>query len=475
VSSAPVRRLAWRFVVSLVLCVAAVAALVVLVNRAIDDEVAKLPRVDVNLVPASSSGVNYLIVGSDSRAFVGDNAAADQAFGNESDTGPPKSDTLMVLHVDGTNSYAVSFPRDLWVDVPGHGKAKINSALNEGPQNVVDTLQKNFDLEINHYVQVDFQSFKTIVDAIGGIRVWIPHAARDDYTNFNVVGAGCWPLDGDRALGYVRSRAPYYQYLIDGEWVQADPVPDIGRIQRQQAFVKKLTRLAIDKVLDDPTSAPSLADSVVPDLTVDRGFDRAALNQLARSLMKSHDGEGITFDTLPWNGGRADGQDVLLVDTQAAKPVLDRLKGLAPIAPSTSSPTDSTSAPSVRPSDVRVRVLNASGKQGAASDAMTQLTSLGFVDGGVGNDPRGLVDHAEVRYAPGSEAKAKLVAPHVPGADLVSDNTLSGSDVIVVLGRSSTGIETNPTGTGTGAGTGASATTTTAPPALTPEQQCEAS
>jgi hypothetical protein len=114
-------------------------------------------------------------------------------------------------------------------------------------------------------------------------------------------------------------------------------------------------------------------------------------------------------------------------------------------------------------------VLNASGKQGAASAAMTELTSLGFVDGGVGNDPRGLVDHAEVRYAPGSEAKAQLVAPHVPGADLVSDNTLSGSDVIVVLGRSSTGVEANPTGSGS------SATTTTAPPALTPEQQCEAS
>jgi LCP family protein required for cell wall assembly len=472
VSSAPFRRLAWRLAVSLVLCITVVAGLVVLVNQAIDDEVAKLPRIDVNLVPASSSGVNYLIVGSDSRAFVKDQADAD-AFGDPTVQSGQRSDTLMVLHADGAHTYAVSFPRDLWVDVPGHGKSKINAALNDGPQNVVDTLKQNFGIDINHYAQVDFESFKTIVDAIGGIRVWIPYPARDDLTNFYVLGRGCWPLDGERALGYVRSRADEgghgYQYLIDGEWKPADPIPDIGRIQRQQAFVKKLSRLAIDKVLDDPTSAPDLADAVVPDLTVDRGFDRAALNQLARSLMSVRDGEGITFDTLPWNGGRADGQDVLFVDSDAAKPVLDRLKGLAPIAPSTSSPTDSTSAPSVRPVDVRVKVLNASGKQGAASAAMTQFTQLGFVNGGVGNDPRGLVDHAEVRYAPGSQAKGELVASHVPGAQLMSDDTLSGSDVVVVLGRTSTGVQAAPSGGGS------SAPTSTTAPALTPEQQCEAS
>jgi LCP family protein required for cell wall assembly len=452
---------------ALVLCTAVVGGAVVVVNQAIDDRVAKLPRVDLHLASATGSGVNYLIVGSDSRAFVGDDQAAIQAFGNASDSGPPKSDTLMVLHSDGAHTYAVSFPRDLWVDVPGLGKSKINAALNAGPQNVVDTLQKNFGVDINHYVQVDFESFKTIVDAIGGIRVWVPYAARNDHTGFAEPGPGCWGLDGNSALAYVRSRAPYYQYLINGQWVSADPIPDIGRIQRQQAFVKKLSRLAIDKVLNDPRSAPGLADSVVPKLTVDRDFDRAALNQLARSLLSSHEGEGITFDTLPWKGGEAGGQSVLFVDDAAAKPVLDRLKGLAPIPAATSSPTGSSAAPALRPVDVRVRVLNASGKQGAASDAMTQLTGLGFINGGVGNDPRGLVDHAEVRYKPGDEAKANLVAPHVPGAQLVADSSLPGTDVVVVLGRTSTGVQATPST--------AAPTTTTVAPALTPEQQCEAS
>jgi hypothetical protein len=254
--------------------------------------------------------------------------------------------------------------------------------------------------------------------------------------------------------------------------VQADPIPDIGRIQRQQAFVKKLARLAINKVTDDPLSAQDLADSVVPDLTVDRGFDRGALNQLARSMLDLQNGEGLTFATLPWEGGRADGQDVLFVDESAAQTVLDRLKGTAPI-PGTTDGSGSTTptTPAVRPSDVRVKVLNASGEQGAAGKAAAEFEQFGFVNGGAANDPRGRVDHSEVRYKPGDDAKAALVAGHVAGAALVADPTLSGTDVVVVLGENYTGLQAQaPASTG-----GAGATTTTAAPALTPEQACEAS
>jgi LCP family protein required for cell wall assembly len=476
VSSAPFRRLAIRFALALVLAGALVTAGVIQVNRMIDDEVAKVPRIDVELASATSGAQNYLIVGSDSRAFVGDNADEKAAFGTEADSGPPKSDTLMVMHVDGDQTYAVSFPRDLWVDIPGHGKGKINSALNDGPQNVVDTLHQNFGLDINHYVQVDFRSFKTLVDAIGGISVWVPYASRNDHTGFGTLGPGCWPLDGNLALAYVRSRAPYYEYLIDNKWVQADPIPDIGRIQRQQSFVKKLARHVMTDVTSDPLSAPDLADKVVPDLVLDRGFDRTALNQLARSLLDLRNGEGLTFDTLPWSGGRANGQDVLFVDQGPAKAVLDRLKGVAPLptADSSGAAATTTTAPKVRPADVRVKVLNASGKQGAASDALTQLSGLGFVNGGAANDPRGLVDHAEVRYKPGDEAKANLVATHVPGGELVSDTSLPGTDVVVVLGKSFTSIQAQaqaPTTTTAKSG----ATTTTAAPAPSAEQACDAS
>ena len=180
VSAAPFRSLFARIVIALFLCVAVTTAGLVAANRYVDREVAKIPRVDVAMKPASSTAQNFLIVGSDSRAFVGDNKADEQAFGTSEDTGPPKSDTMMVLHADGAQSYAVSFPRDLQVDVPGIGKTKINAAFNAGPQKLVDTFESNFGIDINHYLQVDFQSFQTLVDAIGGISVWVPYPAQQE-------------------------------------------------------------------------------------------------------------------------------------------------------------------------------------------------------------------------------------------------------------------------------------------------------
>jgi LCP family protein required for cell wall assembly len=479
VTAAPLRRLVSRLAIAFLLCAIVAASAVVVANRYIDREVAKIPRVEVALKPATGSGQNFLIVGSDSRAFVGSNQAEQQAFGDTTETGPPKSDTTMVLHADGANSYAVSFPRDLVVDIPGMGNSKLNAAFNSGPQKLVDTLESNFGIDINHYLQVDFQSFQTMVDAIGGIRVWIPYPARskgvlvdgklDGGSGFAALGTGCWPLNGQSALAYVRARAPYYQYLINGQWVSADPIPDIGRIQRQQAFVKKLGRLTIAHVLDDPTSAPDLADKVVPDFTADKTFDRSAFNALARAFLDSGNGAGLAFDTLPWKpaGNMSD----LLVDQARAQVVLDRLRGTAPIPPSTSAGTATSGATAaVRPVDVRVRVLNASGQQGAAGDAETAFGNLGFVSGGVANDPRGRIDHSEVRYLPGNEAKAQLVAASLPGAQVIADSTLSGTDIVVALGMNYSGV--SPASTGSSA---PGPTTTTLSPTAVAEAACDAS
>ena len=94
--------------------------------------------------------------------------------------GPARSDTMMVLHADGDDSYAVSFPRDLLVDVPGLGEQKINAAFNEGPQLVIDTLQQNFDLGVKHYLEVNFKTFEDLVNAVGSVPVYFPYQARDE-------------------------------------------------------------------------------------------------------------------------------------------------------------------------------------------------------------------------------------------------------------------------------------------------------
>jgi hypothetical protein len=111
-----------------------------------------------------------------------------------------------------------------------------------------------------------------------------------------------------------------------------------------------------------------------------------------------------------------------------------------------------------------VKVLNASGVQGAAGTTSQKLTQLGFVQGNTDNDPRGMVDHSEVRYASGDRAKAELVASYVAGAQLVPDSTLSGTDVVLVLGKNFQGVGA-PTAT-----TGAPAAPTTT---LSPEAACQ--
>src|SRR5262249_47809393 len=159
---------------------------VIEVNRYIDREVSKIPRVDVATSATPHGGANFLIVGSDSREFVSTPEEA-LAFGDEhTQGGPPRSDTLMVLHAEGERSYLVSFPRHLWVSIPGHGNGKINAAFNAGPQTVVDLLRSDFDVEIHHYLEVDFKSFQGIVDAIGTVSVSTPAAARDEFTGLTL-------------------------------------------------------------------------------------------------------------------------------------------------------------------------------------------------------------------------------------------------------------------------------------------------
>ena len=441
---------AGRVGLALALCFAVVVGGVVAVNRYINEEVDKIPRIEVMTAPVGGQGVNYLIIGSDSRAFVqgGDD---ENAFGDLGDTGPPRSDTLMVLHADEDDSYAVSFPRDLWVTIPGKGSSKINAAYNDGPQAVIDMLKANFDVDINHYLEINFQAFSELVNAIGTVGVYFPEPTRDfdverqGDTSFFIEIPGCVQLDGVLALQYVRARHMQQLDPVTGRWVSIDPIPDIARIERQQKFVKKLGRVAVQRLLADPMLTPDVVDGVIPRLTADSGFDRAALNELLRAFLAvSKNEDALQFDTLPWTEGpRQQGQQVLYPKAPDAGVVLARLRGEAPPpAPTTTGGT--ASAPAVRPVDVRVKVLNASGTQNAAANTQVALAPLGFVNGGVGNDPRGTVPKTEIRYRPGDEVKAQLVASHVAGVTLVADGSLPGTEIILVLGKDFKGISSTP-------------------------------
>jgi anionic cell wall polymer biosynthesis LytR-Cps2A-Psr (LCP) family protein len=140
----------------------------------------------------STEPANYLIVGSDSRGFVKD-PIAQEHFGDPKYQTGQRSDTIMIAHVDPKapgHGFLVSIPRDLWVAIPGHGTQRINAAYNFGPATLIQTIQQDFDVPINHYLEVGFDTFAHIVDAIGSVHIFFPTQARDLKTGLSVTTPG---------------------------------------------------------------------------------------------------------------------------------------------------------------------------------------------------------------------------------------------------------------------------------------------
>jgi polyisoprenyl-teichoic acid--peptidoglycan teichoic acid transferase len=198
----------------------------------------RVDRVAVGSVlsPASGTGTNYLIVGSDSRAGFDPNdpnAGAVLGDGTAADTSE-RSDTMLVLRVAGDDSRMLSIPRDLYVTRPDGSQGRINAAYQQGPAALIQTVQ-GLGIPVHRYVEVDFVTFAGMVDAVGGVTIEIPYPARDDGSGLNLPEAGLVRLDGVQSLAFVRSRR--YTELIDGSW-RTDPTGDLGRVMRQQQFLR---------------------------------------------------------------------------------------------------------------------------------------------------------------------------------------------------------------------------------------------
>ena len=253
------------------------------------------------------------------------------------------------------------------VNVPGLGRQKINAAFNKGPQLVIDTLQQDFNVPINHYLEVNFKSFEDIVTRSVrcgcGLRIRCATSTPDSIRSRSDRAA--IRSTAQTRSAYVRSRHP--EYLENGRWVDASGRADIDRIERQQDFIKRLGRIAVQRPTDDPSIAPELADNLIPNLTADHAFDRDSFNELVRSFMGLTDGTGggPIFETLPWNMGDSAGSYLTLKEPEADA-VLAVLRGQASIPTTTTAPPATTSGgggttPAVRPVDVRVLVRNGSG------------------------------------------------------------------------------------------------------------------
>lgn len=439
------RRNPWRlFATRLVIALAATSLITTVslaaARREADETLVNTPRVtfgDETLAPPEldddpGEPTNFLIVGSDSRSDLQDQR---EAFG---DVGGQRSDTIMVAHVDPIRRHAVvvSFPRDLVVDIPGHGTQKINGAFNQdaggGPDLLVQTITENFGIEINHYIEVDFAGFPRVVDAIGRVDIYFPAPARDTYTGL-FVGEGCQPLDGKTALQYVRSR--HYQYFDwEEERYREDPSSDFGRIRRQQYFIRSLMDQALQRTSRQFWKARTLFDRTADMVAFDAGIDKEDLLKLIDSFINS-DPAAIEMLTVPV---RSNGSGGLLLRDDEAIPIFQKLLLDRPsLVDFGSFVIDVATATSSSGSS------GTSGTSVTAAEVLADLDGLGFSAGETGTIDEAVPARTELRFATGrGRNAAAFVKLFIPDAVEVQVPALDGrGDLLVVVGTDYAGLE----------------------------------
>jgi LCP family protein required for cell wall assembly len=305
--------------------------------------------------PAADPGAqNFLITGADSNACVDPHSpwagAADPARNNIG----TRSDTIMVMRVDPATHRAaiLSFPRDLWVNVHGRGNQRINSAYVENDYSLLaQTIYDNFGVNVDHYVQIDFCAFTRIVDAVGGVAVPFDTPLRDSHVGLNITTAGCHTFSGDEALAYVRSR--HLEWIDKDGTAHPDPSGDLGRIARQQDFLRRVLDKAVTSGQFTPSVALALIKSLQTDIVTEQGFTLADMLKFA-GVLKDIDPKAIRHYQIDATGIMVSGNSVLQpqLDSPNMHAVLAIFRGTNAIPGSTDQPTATATTNAVAPHPV---------------------------------------------------------------------------------------------------------------------------
>lgn len=290
------------------------------------------PLPDLEVVDVAAQ--NWLVTGIDNGDCVPEGQPIDPGIGDRTQFGE-RSDTIMVIRVDPGNNQAaiLSFPRDLWVKLAGTNReGRINTAWQgKDPSRLVQTIEQAFLIPIDHVVSVDFCAFKAIVAAVGGVKVAFDSPVRDRAVGFVVPAAGCYVLDADESLKYVRSRK--YQTLdASGAWVE-DPTADLGRISRQQDFTRRAVHRAFNKGARDPRVAWELLNAAIDYVITDDTTTPRSLLSLAQA-MRNLDPERIATYTVEWRSIEVAGNLVLepRLRTESMQQILALFRGQARLA-----------------------------------------------------------------------------------------------------------------------------------------------
>ncbi len=230
--------------------------------------------------PSQQPGTLWLLVGSDSREGL---SAEERKRLGTGDIEGRRTDTMMLLFVPTFGKPAlISIPRDSFVTIPGHGRNKINAAYAfGGAPLLIQTVEQNTGLRVDHYAEIGFGGFVNVIDALGGIEMCPKTAIKDHYSRLDIP-AGCQTMDGPTALGYVRMR-------------YADPLGDLGRMQRQREMVAGVVKKAASPMtLVNPFRWWGINTGAAESINTDQDTGMATLARLALPMMRIGRGEGYT-------------------------------------------------------------------------------------------------------------------------------------------------------------------------------------
>ena len=413
-------------------------------------QASRIKKVDVkNLTQGTQSGTaagteNILMVGSTDRCAL---KTQNPVYGlcSQGVTGV-NSDVVMVLHLNpATHTVSIlSIPRDLFIpNARSTGANKIDAALAEGPSQLVNAIQQDFGIPIQHFVELNFDTFAGVVDALGGINMYFPKRVYDAYSNLQQYHIGCDHLNGTQALTVVRARHLQYQPNDSygpntANWPQ-ETQSDLARIRRNHEFIRVLAAQVSAQGLSNPITDAKLVAAVAPDLTVDSSL---STSDMANLILDYHSVNSQTAPqyTLPVMASNSysyvyKGYDYGNVEFPDNGPDLETIQAFLGVSPTTNT-VSGKALP--KPSQVTVAVMNGSGAANQASTTASALQALGYKISTIGDaTPVGNPAETLIQYnshSPAVVAAAQRVLRSFDGQAILAYDPAATIPVTVVTG-----------------------------------------
>lgn len=404
-----------------------------------EEQLGELPRQDfgegvLSETEASGEPRNFLLVGIDQAAGLDPNDPVN--IGRVA--GSNLSDTVIVLRIvpDTNEAYMLSFPRDLWIPISGTGgSSRINTALGVGgPETLIRTIEEDFGIPIHNYVQVNFAGFKELVGVLGGVPMYFPNPVKDTKTGLYVEvppGGACVTLDQDQALAFARSRSYQTYDQESGTW-DTDPSGDLGRIRRQQLFIRLALAQAVDKGARNTSTMQQFLEVGQDHVLLDDELAVGDLLDIGNQFKDFDPGELESYQ-LPVRLGSVGAASVVFLVEDEAQEILDVFRG-------TGGALSGNQA-------VRVNVRNGSGVSDQATMVADALAAHEFTVTSAADADSLDYETTIIRYTPGNQILAAFLARYLDHNPQIQEvPSLGDANVELVTGRDFTSILSEPRG-----------------------------